>query len=72
MRRRDFVFGSSAAALATLDSARAQPVPRVWRVGNVGPEPRDRGQYLFDAFSQKLAEFGYQQGRNVDLTVALR
>jgi hypothetical protein len=23
---------------------------------------------LFDAFSQKLAEFGYQQGRNIDLT----
>ena len=68
MRRRDFVFGFSGAALAMLDDARAQPAGRVWRVGTVGPEPRDRGQYLFDAFSQRLAEFGYQQGRNVDLT----
>jgi len=68
MRRRDFVFGFSGAALAMLDIARAQQVARVWRVGNVGIEPRDRGQYLFDAFSQKLAEFGYQQGRNIDLT----
>jgi putative tryptophan/tyrosine transport system substrate-binding protein len=69
MRRRDFVFGFSGAALAMLDSVRGQQVARVWRVGTVGPEPRDRGQYLVDAFSQKLAEYGYQQGRNIDLTV---
>ena len=24
---------------------------------------------MVDAFSQKLAEYGYQQGRNIDLTV---
>ena len=68
MRRRDFVFGFSGAALAMVDIVRAQQAARVWRVGNVGPEPRDKGQYLLDAFSQKLAEFGYQQGRNIDLT----
>ena len=69
MRRRDIVFGFSGAALAMLDNVGAQQVARVWRVGTVGIEPRDRGQYLFDVFSQKLAEFGYQQGRNIDLTV---
>jgi hypothetical protein len=63
-----FCFGCSGAALAMLDIVRAQQVARVWRVGYVGIEPRDRVQYLIDAFSKKLAEFGYQQGRNIDLT----
>jgi hypothetical protein len=63
-----FCFGCSGAALAMLDIVRAQQVARVWRVGYVGIEPRDRVQYLIDVFSKKLAEFGYQQGRNIDLT----
>jgi hypothetical protein len=37
--------------------------------GHCWAEPRDRGQYLLTPFSQRLAEFGYKQGRNVDLTV---
>ena len=36
MRRRDFVFGFSGAALAMLDIVHAQQVARIWRVGFVG------------------------------------
>ena len=48
MRRRDFVFGFSGAALAMQPVARAQQVTRVWRIGQVGFGPRDKVQLLLN------------------------
>ena len=60
MRRREFItlLGGAAAALVT---ARAQSAGML-RVGMVAAQPRSSPPY--EAFLQRLAELGYQQGRN--------
>jgi hypothetical protein len=63
MRRRDFVLDfSGAVALAMLHIASAQPrtqqVARVWRVGLVAVQPRDKVQHLLDAFSSSASSKG--------------
>ena len=68
MRRRDFIFGLLGAAPVLSDIACVRAAGRVWRVGQVGPGSGDDPQFLLRAFSEKLAEFGYQQGRNLNLT----
>jgi putative ABC transport system substrate-binding protein len=61
VRRREFItlFGGAAAALPL--AARAQQ-SMMLRVGFVGIQPREAP--LYNAFLKRMAELGYQEGRN--------
>ena len=66
MKRREFItlLGGAAAtsfAWPPLPS-RAQPQPKMLRVGFVGMQPRESPFYA--AFLERMAELGYQEGRN--------
>src|SRR5262249_41890464 len=61
MRRREFVFALGGAALGWPIGARAQQ-PKMLRVGFVGIQPRKFPVYA--AFLMRMAELGYQEGRN--------
>jgi putative ABC transport system substrate-binding protein len=64
MTRRRFIAliaGAAAAPVAWPRVARAQP-PKMLRVGFSGILPRGAPHY--DAFEKRMAELGYQQGRN--------
>ena len=65
MRRREFISllgGAAAISVAGSLPLRAQPQPRVLRVGFVGAQPRELPFY--GAFLERMAELGYQEGRN--------
>jgi putative tryptophan/tyrosine transport system substrate-binding protein len=61
MRRREFIFALGGAALGWPIAARAQQ-PKMLRVGFVGIQPREFPVYA--AFLKRMAELGYQEGRN--------
>src|SRR6266542_1940511 len=60
--RREFIrlFGSAAAAWPL--AARGQQQPKMLRVGFVGIQPRESP--LYTNFLKRMAELGYQEGRN--------
>jgi putative ABC transport system substrate-binding protein len=60
VRRREFIAGLGGAMVSPL-VARAQQ-PKLLRVGYSGMLPRDSPHYA--AFEKRMAELGYQQGRN--------
>jgi ABC-type uncharacterized transport system substrate-binding protein len=60
MRRREFIFAFGGAAIGWPFAARAQP--KMLRVGFVGMQPRESP--LYAAFLKRMAELGYQEGRN--------
>jgi putative tryptophan/tyrosine transport system substrate-binding protein len=62
--RRDFMalLGGTAVAVWPLATARAQQQNKILRVGYSGMLPRDAPHYA--AFEKRMAELGYQQGRN--------
>jgi putative tryptophan/tyrosine transport system substrate-binding protein len=60
MRRRQFIFALGGAAIGWPFAARAQP--KMLRVGFVGMQPRESP--LYAAFLKRMAELGYQEGRN--------
>jgi putative ABC transport system substrate-binding protein len=60
MRRRQFIALLGAAAAALPFAARAEP--KMLRVGYSGMLPRGAPHYL--AFERRMAELGYQEGRN--------
>jgi putative tryptophan/tyrosine transport system substrate-binding protein len=62
MRRRDFMTLLGGAAAAWPLAARAQQAGKVLRVGLVSSQPRSAPNIL--AFEQRLAEIGYQEGKN--------
>src|SRR5262245_2665912 len=61
MRRREFIFAFGGAALGWPIAAGAQQ-PKMLRVGFVGIQPREFPVYA--AFLLRMAELGYQEGRN--------
>src|SRR4030081_1204543 len=61
MKRREFISLLGGAVLTTSVGARAQQ-PKMLRVGYSGILPRGAPHYL--AFEKRMAELGYQQGRN--------
>jgi len=61
MRRREFITFLGGAAVAWPLVARAQQ-SRMLRVGFVGIQPR--GASIYVAFLKRMAELGYQEGRN--------
>jgi putative ABC transport system substrate-binding protein len=69
VRRRDFITllgGAAALPIATRAqysvAGQAQQQPKMLRVGFVGMQPRDSP--LYTNFLKRMAELGYQQGRN--------
>src|SRR5260370_9917425 len=62
MRRRDFISLLGCAATAWPLAARAQQQPKMLRVGFVGVQPRESP--LYANFLKRMAELGYQEGRN--------
>jgi putative ABC transport system substrate-binding protein len=61
MKRREFIALLGGAVATTSVGARAQQ-PKMLRVGYSGMLPRGAPHY--DAFEKRMAELGYQQGRN--------
>src|SRR6266487_5188760 len=61
MTRREFMMLLGGAAMWPL-AARAQLQPKMLRVGFVGMQPRESP--LYSAFLKRMAELGYQEGRN--------
>jgi putative tryptophan/tyrosine transport system substrate-binding protein len=61
MNRREFITLLGGAAAWPL-TARAQQQPKMLRVGFVGIQPREAP--LYTAFLKRMAELGYQEGRN--------
>jgi putative ABC transport system substrate-binding protein len=62
MRRREFITLAGALAATWPLAGRAQQPPRMLRVGFVGIQPRDFP--LYPAFLERMADLGYQEGRN--------
>jgi putative ABC transport system substrate-binding protein len=60
MRRREFILALGGAAVWPL-AGRAQQ-PTMLRVGFVGVQPREAA--LYNNFRRRMAELGYQEGRN--------
>src|SRR6266511_262622 len=61
MKRREFITLLGGAAAWPL-AARAQQQPKMLRVGFVGMQPRESP--LYANFVRRMAELGYQEGRN--------
>ena len=62
MRRREFITLLGGAAATWPIAARAQQAGKVLRVGLVSSQPRSAPN--ISAFEQRLAEIGYQEGKN--------
>src|ERR1051325_10734625 len=62
MKRREFITLIGGAAAAWPFAARAQQQPKMLRVGFVGMQPRESP--LYTNFLKRMAQFGYQEGRN--------
>src|SRR2546425_3697128 len=62
MKRREFLTLIGGAAAAWPLAARAQLQPKMLRVGFVGIQPREAPVYT--NFLKRMAELGYQEGRN--------
>ena len=68
MRRRDFLGVFCGAALASPSVADAQQPGKVWRIGHVLVNPRERGGAIrAQALEKGLADLGDVQGRNIEL-----
>ena len=65
MRRRDVIGAMCGVALALPRRAAAQQRGKVWRIGNVVPGTADQSEPYAQALEQRLADFGYVQGRNI-------
>src|ERR1700757_4195976 len=61
LRRRDFLTLLGGVAVWPF-AAGAQQQPKMLRVGFVGMQPREAPHYA--NFLKRMAEFGYQEGRN--------
>jgi len=60
--RRELLAALGGAAAAWPFAARAQPQPKMLRIGFVGIQPRESPLYAI--FLKRMAELGYQEGRN--------
>ena len=62
MNRRDFITLLGWGAATWPIAAGAQQQPKMLRVGFVGMQPREAPHYT--NFLKRMAELGYQEGRN--------
>jgi putative ABC transport system substrate-binding protein len=70
MKRREFIAGLGSAAVWPV-VARAQQPDRMLRVGVLMPldETDPQGKARFSGFTQRLAELGWTEGRNLRMDV---
>ena len=70
MRRRRFLALAATVALAPGFAARAEPLAKIWRIGQVtlGTDPTAP---IATALERQLAELGYKQGKTITLTTRL-
>ena len=66
MRRREFIAALGGAAAWPL-AVRAQQRVKVARIGYLGYSPPALEQHLLEAFRQGLRDFGYVEGKNVEI-----
>jgi putative ABC transport system substrate-binding protein len=66
--RRQFV-GAIALGAALVRFARAQPAPRVYRIGLLEAGTPAANQHFVDAFVRALRELGYEEGKDVIIDV---
>ena len=64
-RRRKLVFALGAGALAAPFGSFAQQQGKVWRVGFLAPTNRSSSASSHDAFTAKMRELGYVEGKNL-------
>jgi putative ABC transport system substrate-binding protein len=69
VRRRDFIAAISAAVVARPFGAAAQQPGKAWRIGHLLPSTPtpEQAEVFARELEQRLAEFGYVQGRNIVL-----
>jgi hypothetical protein len=60
--RREFITLIGGAAVVWPLATRAQQQPKMLRVGFVGMQPREFP--IYTSFLKRMAELGYQEGRN--------
>jgi putative tryptophan/tyrosine transport system substrate-binding protein len=72
VRRRDFItlLGGAAAMWPFLAQAQ-EPGGKRWRIGWVLPGAAETAKPLTAALEQRLAELGYQNGRNINLIIRI-
>ena len=63
--RRTFLAGTGAVLLARPLVVEAQPAGKVYRIGVLSPDAHLPG--FFEAFSERLPELGYMEGKNITL-----
>ena len=63
MIRREFITLLGGAAAAWPVGARAQTLPRIFRIGTASPNPRPFIGWV--AFDQRMRELGYLEGQNL-------
>src|SRR6516165_5050845 len=69
MRRRDFIGAIYGAAAALPFGAAAQQPGKLWRIGDLHPGPPAVMRIYAQALERSLADFGYVQGRNIELLI---
>ena len=69
MNRREVITLLGGAAAAWPFAARAQQQPKMLRVGFVGMQPREFP--IYTSFLKRMAELGYQEGRNFTFDLSL-
>jgi putative ABC transport system substrate-binding protein len=62
LSRRAVLFAGGGAVLMRSGAVRAQPPPKMLRVGYVGMQPRDTP--LYRSFLGRMGELGYREGKN--------
>jgi putative ABC transport system substrate-binding protein len=72
MRRRDFVIRvGGAMAMWPIFAQAQEPGQKRWRIGCVFPASPEGAKPLVAALEQRLAELGYQDGRNIKLVTRI-
>src|SRR5262245_47410930 len=70
MRRREFIFLLSSAAVTWPFRAHAQQLEKIHRVGFLGPNRATSAPEVYQAFSSQLEKNGFRKGQNIILTIA--
>src|SRR5262245_52424079 len=65
MRRREFIWLVSSAALTWPFRAHAQQIEKIPRVGFLGPNPATATPGVLQAFSSQLEKNGFHEGQNI-------
>ncbi len=65
MKRRRLLIASGLCVLGAPLASFAQQQGKVWRIGVLEPGQLDARRHLVEAFSRRLRELGYEEGRNV-------